>query len=341
MVSIIVPMYNVEKYIKKTIESLINQDYPDIEIILVDDGSPDKSGMIAEDFAAKDSRIIVIHQMNKGVSSARNAGLNVAKGEYVTFVDGDDWVDSDYVSYFFSMTQKGQYDIAMNLRNYEDENGRSSNAMMVVNAETAMEWIYLGHIFVAVWNKMYRTDFLRKNRVRFDEKIWYGEGMLFNIDCLQFTSQVIIGDKCVYHQVSNPESAMRKFNLESNLCGIKSLELQKEHWRKTNKEIENAWKYHRRAFNKTIINGIVRCNLENKYKSEYEQCAKNLRRNLMDSLRVCIPFKEKLLYICYAISPYFMAKRESIKSKLGGGQSNLIIPVYYSISTYGMGGMLA
>lgn len=84
-----------------------------------------------------------------------------------------------------------------------------------------------GRYFVAVWNKIYKMSFLRDNDILFDEKIWYGEGMLFNIDCLQFVDRVAVGEKCVYHQVSNPNSAMRKFNVNSNLCGIKSLEIQK------------------------------------------------------------------------------------------------------------------
>ena len=116
----------------------------------------------------------------------------------------------------------------------------SSDKEYVVEAEKAIEWIYLGDIFVAVWNKIYKMSFLRDNDILFDEKIWYGEGMLFNIDCLQFIDRVAVGEKCVYHQVNNPNSAMRKFNVDSNLCGIKSLEIQKEHWKKSNPAILDA-----------------------------------------------------------------------------------------------------
>lgn len=95
LVSIIVPVYNVEKYIDKCVRSLLKQDYGNIEVILVDDGSPDKSGYIIDRLKEEDNRIVVIHQENHGVSSARNAGMAVASGEYITFVDGDDWVDQD------------------------------------------------------------------------------------------------------------------------------------------------------------------------------------------------------------------------------------------------------
>ena len=91
-VSIIIPLYNVEKFVPRLVDSVISQDYENIEIILVDDGSTDNSGKIADDYSKRDRRIIVIHKNNGGVSTARNAGIRAATGEYILFVDGDDWV---------------------------------------------------------------------------------------------------------------------------------------------------------------------------------------------------------------------------------------------------------
>ena len=93
--SVIVPVYKVETYLPRCIESILNQTVTDFELILIDDGSPDCSGEICDAYAAKDSRIRVIHQKNGGVSKARNAGLDIAQGEYIVFVDSDDWVDAD------------------------------------------------------------------------------------------------------------------------------------------------------------------------------------------------------------------------------------------------------
>lgn len=313
LVSIIVPIYNVEKYIERCVESLCCQDYENIEIILVDDGSPDKSAMIIDKLAEKDSRIIIIHQKNQGVSAARNAGLDASHGSYIMFVDGDDWVESDYVSYFVQLLRQNDCHIAMNRNNFSDSQKKSSEKNFLVCAEKAIEWIYLGDIFVAVWNKIYNTKFLNDNNIRFDESIWYGEGMLFNIDCLQYTDMVVVGEKCVYHQTPNPESAMRKFSLESNYCGIKSLEIQKDHWNKRNKKIEKAWDYHRRAFNWSIMGGLARSGQDKKQKEIYDECARNLRKELWKSLRVKIPLKEKIMYILLAINPYLMAEREKRK----------------------------
>lgn len=309
LVSVIIPIYNVEKYIEKTVQSVIRQDYENIEIILVDDGSPDSSPRIIDRLSDTDDRIICIHKTNGGVSSARNAGLRVAKGEYVTFIDGDDWVEPNYVSYLLDLVEIHHSQIGMNKNNYSEFNKRSSEKIYVVPSEKAIEWIYLGFIFVAVWNKIYKTELLKEHHILFDESIWYGEGMLFNIDCLQYVDSVAIGEKCVYHQISNPNSAMRKFNVKSNLCGIRSLEVQKEHWAKKNKRIEDAWNYHRRAFNLSIAGGLVSCNMEKEYPELLAECIGNLRRDLWISLKVDISLKEKLVYILWALFPEYMMKR--------------------------------
>lgn len=310
LVSVIIPIYNVEKYIKKTVQSVIKQEYKGIEIILVDDGSPDNSSRIIDELAKKDDRIVCIHKENGGVSSARNAGLKIAKGKYVTFIDGDDWVEPDYISYLLNLVEDNKCEIAMNKNNFSDYNKKSSEKEYVVRAEKAIEWIYLGNIFVAVWNKIYKTSLLKDNHISFDESIWYGEGMLFNIDCLQHVDSVAIGEKCVYHQISNPDSAMRKFSVKSNLCGIRSLDIQKEHWTKKNKRIEDAWDYHRRAFNVSIAGGLARCNMENEYPELFAECINNLKKDLWTSLKVDISLKEKLAYIIWALFPGYMIKRK-------------------------------
>lgn len=103
LISVIVPCYNVEEYLPKCIESILNQTYRNLEILLVDDGSPDNCGRICDEYAAKDSRIRIIHKKNGGLSDARNAALDVMTGEYVTFIDSDDYVSDDYVEYLYKI----------------------------------------------------------------------------------------------------------------------------------------------------------------------------------------------------------------------------------------------
>ena len=106
LVSLIIPVYRVEKYLSRCLDSVLNQDYSNIEIILVDDGSPDSSPLICDEYAQRDPRISVIHKKNGGQSSARNAGLKVAKGHYVNFLDSDDWIAPDTVSYALGLLKK-------------------------------------------------------------------------------------------------------------------------------------------------------------------------------------------------------------------------------------------
>ena len=308
VVSVIIPVYNVEEFIFRTVESVMNQDYKNIEIILVDDGSPDNSAKIIDELAKKDDRITCVHKENGGVSSARNAGLRIASGEYVTFIDGDDWVEPKYISYLLNLVESNKCEIGMNKNNYLDYNTKSNEEEYVVSAEKAIEWIYLGDIFVAVWNKIYSMQFL-KNNILFDEKIWYGEGMLFNIDCLQFVDSIAVGEKSVYHQVSNPNSAMRKFNVDSNLCGIRSLEIQKKHWRKSNPAIVDAWNYRRRAFNLSIVRGLLKSDIEQEYQELYDSCMNNLKKQLWISLKVPIPLREKSSYIAMGDNSELYVKR--------------------------------
>ena len=105
-ISVILPVYNVEKYLRKCLDSVINQTYKNLEIILVNDGSTDNSGKICEEYALNDKRIKVIHKENGGISSARNAAIDIAKGQYITFIDSDDDVELDYIGYLYDILKK-------------------------------------------------------------------------------------------------------------------------------------------------------------------------------------------------------------------------------------------
>lgn len=124
MISVIVPVYGVEKYLSKCIESLVKQTFKDIEVILVDDGSPDSCGKICDMYAEKYEQLVIIHQVNQGVSVARNAGLKIAKGEYIGFVDPDDWVAPEmYESMYGAMKETGT-DLVICGYDYYDEQGQ-------------------------------------------------------------------------------------------------------------------------------------------------------------------------------------------------------------------------
>ena len=306
-VSIIVPVYNVQKFIARCVDSLLHQDYPSVEIILVDDGSPDDSGKIIDQLKIQNPEIIVIHKTNGGVSSARNAGINRATGKYIMFVDGDDWVEEDYVSYFVELLIKEHTCIGMGTAYYSiNKQGSKPQEEYCVSAEQAMEWIYSNKIFVAVWNKIYDASIVKT--VLFNENIWFGEGMLFNIECLQMVDLVSVGTKMVYHQTFNTESAMRSFNLKSHFCGIASLWLQRAKWKKYNAKIENAWKYHRYRFNRSILEGIVRSGEIKENKDVVRECISNIRKDILMPVIIEKNIKQKIIWLGYFFIPKTTAK---------------------------------
>ena len=170
-ISVIVPIYNVEPYLKKCIDSIINQTYKNLEIILVDDGSPDNCGQICDDYAKKDTRIKVIHKKNGGLSDARNAGLEVCTGNFLSFVDSDDWIELN--TYEVMMKNMNEYnaDIVVSNINYvykdKVESKYSEDKIRCFNKEEAMkELIKDGLVQAVVWNKLYKREFIDNLRFK-------------------------------------------------------------------------------------------------------------------------------------------------------------------------------
>ena len=177
IISIIVPIYKVEKYLKRCIESLIHQDYQDIEIILVDDGSPDNCGIICDEYANKDTRIKVIHQKNGGLSAARNSGIDIAHGDYLMFVDSDDWVETNFCSFALKKCIETRSDIVVFGYNdvFNDRIVKRSIAPKnekKYTTEEALKELHGGKILSFAWNKIYKADL-------FKTSIRYPKGRLF------------------------------------------------------------------------------------------------------------------------------------------------------------------
>lgn len=163
-ISVIVPIYNVEKYLARCVRSICNQTYRNLEIILVDDGSPDNSGAMCDQFAEMDSRIRVVHKKNGGLSDARNAGIEVATGDYIAFLDSDDWVDPTWLEVLFNLCEKHDAEIAeCSFRNFypgkiheeTDCTGEVMEFTPVEAMESNLDWRFCKPV---AWNKLYRAD---------------------------------------------------------------------------------------------------------------------------------------------------------------------------------------
>ena len=167
LISVIIPIYNVEKYLARCVDSIVNQTYKNLEIILVDDGSPDRCPQMCDDYAEKDSRIKVVHKKNGGLSDARNAGIAVATGEYISFIDSDDYVSDDFFECLLDVINKENSDIAecSVVKFYEDNRfDEFSDDLSVKTYDTqdAMSALIAENPFHQhVWNKLYKTELVK------------------------------------------------------------------------------------------------------------------------------------------------------------------------------------
>ena len=204
LISVIVPIYNVEKYLARCVDSIVNQTYKNLEIILVDDGSPDNCPAMCDEWAEKDSRIRVIHKENGGVSSARNAALDIATGDYIGFVDSDDWIEPEMYSSLIQKISESGKNIALCSYYAVEISGERYECRCVVDKEVLdkddyFRFIVLGGDGGYIWNRLYDADILKE--VRFDEDIWYSEDLLFNFKTAQKSNGAAILDKIEYNYV--------------------------------------------------------------------------------------------------------------------------------------------
>lgn len=210
LVSVIVPCYNVEKYLPKCVDSIVGQTYRNLEIILVDDGSPDNCGNICDEYATRDGRIKVIHKENGGLSDARNAAIDVAKGEWLTFVDSDDYVTEDYVETLLRLCLKYEVKMAVGCCFIFSEGTHSIihqkkiNGNLLSKQEALSTMFYQKKYDVTAWGKIYQTSLF--------EEIRYPKGLLF--EDLPTTFKLMLNcnegvaytNKQIYYYMFRPDS---------------------------------------------------------------------------------------------------------------------------------------
>ncbi|MCR5725515.1 MAG: glycosyltransferase [Treponema sp.] len=204
-VSIIVPVYKAEKYLCRCLDSIASQTFTDWECILIDDGSPDKSGAICDEYASRDRRFRVIHQQNKGVSVARNVGLDTAAGTYIAFVDSDDWIDSQMLSQLYSCAVENCAEVVIC-------GTCCVKGKKYSNETTSYGWMEMPKDFAVwrqgPWAKLFLRTFLSKHNICFPEGIALAEDLYFTFHVF-FTSHKIFGiTESFYHYFWNPESAV-------------------------------------------------------------------------------------------------------------------------------------
>ena len=221
IISIIIPVYKAEKFLNRCIDSVLIQSFKDYELILVDDGSPDNSGAICDEYAEKDARIKVLHKKNGGVSSARNAGIEISRGEWIVFVDSDDYLQPDFLINPNDLKE----DLAIS--SYEvfgDESNIVKNENKVIQENDIKDFLSKNlqePMFRVPWAKYFRSHIIKDNNIRFQTDIHIGEDTYFILDYLCYTRNIRFIDSSMYMYKSDvdysryaltPEKATAIFN---------------------------------------------------------------------------------------------------------------------------------
>lgn len=319
LVSIIVPVYNVNSYIEKCISSILVQSHENIELIVVNDGSTDDSKNIINRRIKGDKRAKLIDVKNSGVSVARNIGIKESNGDYIIFVDGDDYISVDYVDYMLGLLAETEAQFAFSTSCFLDKNEKQIELDHIkeVSSEEATILLLSPNITVGCWNKIYSRDLLVNNNIFFAENLFYGEGLKFIIEVSQSTNKAVIGNKKVYHyRKNNTSSATSEFDISKVRNGEKSLILIGDSLTNQSSRVLSMFKYHLCLYRlgavvKLRLNGVHKL-----YNKEYQHWLSFVRSNCFYFLTSTdLNVYRKSLLIFGSISPYFISKLEVLRQK--------------------------
>lgn len=315
LISVIVAVYNIEKYIARCVESIINQSYRELEIILVDDGSTDTSGKICDAYAEKDERIRVIHRENGGPGTARNSGLDLAEGEYITFVDGDDWIERNMYETLIQLSVQYSADVvACRYRCiYNDYQIDASTGFLTVfdePFEMLIQCLKEDENFLiqqAVWNKLWKRQVLVNER--FPEGKWCGEDAILTMKALAKVKRGVYLDQALYNYFCNRDgSIMNEGLIERNYLDMIYSNLEKEKIL-LKLDIKEPVYIHQYYFYKRLL-GWYRLIFSKKnralrkYKKQLEQIIRERRGTFKDVYSVDIASKtEKIKMQIFICSP--------------------------------------
>ncbi len=234
LISIIVPIYNVEEYLCRCIDSILNQSYKNFELILVDDGSPDNCPKICDAYAKRDHRIIVIHKKNGGLSDARNYGIEIAKGKFLIFIDSDDFIHSKYVEKMYLIQKETKSDLVIcgynTVVSMDDIDFKQefSNQYKIVTPKQAINQIYSdipynGLIIVVAWNKLYKRELFKNIRYPFGK---ISEDNFVIVDILEQCEKIAISEDKMYYYVISENSITRSKYSIKNFDLLDAMELR-------------------------------------------------------------------------------------------------------------------
>lgn len=313
-VSIVIAIYKSEPFLEKLLNSVKNQTYKNIEVILVDDGSPDKSGYLCDLYSKNDDRFLVIHKLNGGACEARNVGMKVATGEYITIIDGDDWLEKDYVEYLLQLALDANADMSMTDQIFttRDRIQTQNKKIEIWTSEKAAASIIYPFVPIGPWNKLYKLDLIRINNLSFSVP-WSGEGLYFSFMAAQYSNQVAVGHRKIYnYRLNNTGSGLTSYNVQMGLNACYNIKnsIGKNNLNNS-KIIDNAIQWHIwKNYNYLLFLIIATNTQKGQYSKEYKDCILNIRRLLIKTvIQSKIGINKKIKMIIQGIFPRTWAKR--------------------------------
>lgn len=316
LISVVVPIYNVQDYLEKCVDSILTQTYKKLEIILVDDGSPDNCNKICDDYCEKDTRVKVIHKENGGLSDARNAGINIATGKYIIFIDSDDYIHPQTIELLWDVLQNNQADIAVcGFKNvdigFQEDNifYKDTQAIFIEEEQEKLQYFVEEHYeeFTVAWNKLYPRKYFEdirypKGKIHEDEFTTY--------KLLEKASRIAYIEYPLYYYVQRGNSIMGESFNEKRLHRLDAY----------NQRLEQYWNqrkydwYERILFLYRIF--LVRYTKEIDKRDDIdirilEKYKRNYNRFVLKSLfKLPIGMKQKVGYAFYAVLPKLYQKRQ-------------------------------
>lgn len=281
LISVIIPVYNVEKYLKECLDSVINQTHKNIEIILIDDGSTDNSGKICDEYRKKDDRIIVIHKSNEGLSSARNDGLIHAKGKYIQFIDSDDYVNRDMLEITYSIIKKYNADV-VTFSHYILNDGKAicdcSKEEKVLNKMEAMKELLLDNkIRNYSWEKLWKKELFQD--IKFPEGKKF-EDIATTPFLFEKANKIILYDYPQYYYRQRQGSILHIPSEELSISYIDTTIMINEYMQKYT-QLEQYCNYSIVAATIRVYNDIALYNLESLYNNNKTEQLYNILKNIM------------------------------------------------------------
>lgn len=311
LISVLVPVYNTEPYLERCVDSILAQTYRNFELVIVDDCSPDGAGALADRLAEGDGRIAVFHHArNTGLSGARNTGLEHSRGEFVTFVDSDDWVEPDYLEYLHGVMEATDAGIGISRHHFTSRYRQQveDDEIASISPEDFLCGIFYNRINIAVWNKMYRRSVISDKRFILESKT--GEGMQFNSRVAPKASRVGVGLRRVYtYNVDNEGSATKKPNVDKQAFGaIETMNAIKGDLSGRSRRLDDAIEYQYFATALYALTHLVRAGAEGEHPEFFDGLKRYVRKTAPKTLRMETTAKQKIKSLIAWFSPMIVVK---------------------------------